>query len=289
MRLLPTSNLTLHEFFNESVPSYGILSHTWEESGEISYQDILNLSPLLKAKSGYTKIINCVRKMKELGHDYMWVDTCCIDKRSSAELSESINSMYQWYKNSEVRLAYMADVHCDASLDRSGVEKANYLEKYPNFQKIRCFTRGWTLQELIAPANVIFYDSEWEFIAKIQDISKVVERFTEILAPVLVFGITEYYCVAEKMKWASRRKTTRREDMAYCLLGIFNINMPLLYGEGNKAFERLQEEILRRSDDLSLFLWQDEEDSEYVHRGLLARSPADYSKFSISWRSVDEA
>jgi hypothetical protein len=116
-----------------------------------------------------------------------------------------------------------------------------------------------------------------------------VERFTEIPVPVLIFGITESYCVAEKMKWASKRRTTRREDMAYCLLGLFDINMPLLYGEGDRAFERLQEEILKRSDDLSLFLWQDEEDSEYVHRGLLARSPAEFSKFSVSWKSVDTA
>jgi hypothetical protein len=140
------------------------------------------------------------------------------------------------------------------------------------------------LQELIAPTNLVFYDSEWQVVAKIQDIAMAVEGFTEIPEPVLLYGITEHYCVAEKMKWASKRRTTRCENMAYCLLGLFDIHVPLLYGEGDRAFERLQEEILKRSDDLSLFLWQDEEDSEYVHRGLLARSPAEFSKFTIYWR-----
>jgi hypothetical protein len=183
----------------------------------------------------------------------------------------------------------MADVHRYASqpsLDENDslFKSWSLLKNYPNFQTSRWFTRGWTLQELIAPTDVVFYDSEWQVIAKIRDIAKVVERFTEIPAPVLLFGITDSYCVAEKMKWASKRRTTRREDMAYCLLGLFNIHMPLLYGEGDRAFERLQEEILKRSDDLSLFLWQDEEDSECVLRGLLARSPAEFSKFTVNWR-----
>jgi hypothetical protein len=142
------------------------------------------------------------------------------------------------------------------------------------------------LQELIAPPSVVFYNREWQVIAKVQDIVKVMERITQIPELVLLFGTTESYCVAEKMKWASKRRTTRREDMAYCLLGLFDINMPLLYGEGDKAFERLQE-ILKRSDDLSLFLWQDLEDSKYAHRGLLAQSPAEFSKFSVSLWSAD--
>src|SRR6187402_1883263 len=115
---------------------------------------MLNLSPSVTAKSGYEKIINCADKMKELGYDYMWIDTCCIDKTSSAELSEAINSMYRWYKNSRVCLAYMADVHRDASVGEKVVEEANSLRKYPQFQTSRWFTRGWTLQELIAPSNV---------------------------------------------------------------------------------------------------------------------------------------
>jgi hypothetical protein len=294
MRLLHTSSLTLHAYFDKSVPAYGILSHTWAENEEVSYQEMSNLSPSVKAKTGYKKIINCAHTIKELGYDYVWIDTCCIDKSSSAELSESINSMYKFYKNSKVCLAYMADVRRDTSLDERSAKDViipveflkNFgLEKYPTFKRVD------GLQELIAPTNVVFYDSDWQVIAKIQEIVKAVGRLTEIPEPVLLFGISESfsYCVAEKMRWASKRSTTRREDMAYCLLGLFDINMPLLYGEGDRAFERLQEEILKRSDDLSLFLWQDDEDSEYVHRGLLARSPAEFSKFSVSWRSVDVA
>jgi hypothetical protein len=96
MRLLQTTSLTLHEYFDESVPSYGILSHTWIENEEVSYQEMLNRSPSVKVKTGYQKIINCAHTMKELGYDYVWIDTCCIDKSSSAELSESINSMYNF-------------------------------------------------------------------------------------------------------------------------------------------------------------------------------------------------
>jgi hypothetical protein len=137
----------------------------------------------------------------------------CIDKSSSAELSESINSMYNWYKNSKVCLVYMADVHCHVSLDERAdkattstaspenkIKEINYLEKYPNFGTSRWFLRGWTLQELIVPRNVVFYDNDWRVIAKIQDIARVVERFTEIPVPVLLSGVTESYCVAEKKR-----------------------------------------------------------------------------------------
>jgi hypothetical protein len=140
MRLLHTSSLTLHEYFDENVPSYGILSHTWVENEEVSYQEMLNVSPSVKAKTGYQKIINCVHTMKELGCDYVWIDTCCIDKSSSAELSESINSMYNFYKNSKVCLAYMADVHRDASkpsLDEGVIESWKCPDKYPDFQASR--------------------------------------------------------------------------------------------------------------------------------------------------------
>jgi hypothetical protein len=145
MRLLHTSSLTPHEYFNKSVPSYAILSHTWDENEEVSYQEMLNLSHSVKAKSGYMKIINCAHAIEELGYDYVWIDTCCIDKSSSAELSESINSMYNFYKNSKICLAYMADVRRDAILDERAVEaeipqehlKDFDLDKYPNFQTSR--------------------------------------------------------------------------------------------------------------------------------------------------------
>jgi hypothetical protein len=298
MRLLHTSALTLHEFFDENVPSYGILSHTWVEGEEVSYQEMSNLSPSAKTKSGYKKITKCAERVKQLGFDYVWIDSCCIDKSSSAELTESINSMYRWYEKSETCLAYMVDVHLDENtLDESNLEKdpeligpkgSKTLRRYPGFSSSRWFTRGWTLQELIAPRNLEFYDSDWRIIATIQDVAREIEKFTAIPKAVLLSGATEAYCVAEKMKWASKRATTRREDMAYCLLGLFDINMPLLYGEGDRAFKRLQEEILKSSEDLSIFLWQDSDDSECVHRGLLAQSPAEFSNFALSWACVAE-
>lgn len=110
MRLLHTSSLALHDFFDETIPPYGILSHTWVEGQEVSYQEMSNLSRSVKKRSGYRKIINCAEEMKDLGYDFVWIDICSIDKSSSAELSESINSMYRWYRHSKTCLVFMADV-----------------------------------------------------------------------------------------------------------------------------------------------------------------------------------
>ena len=173
---------------------------------------------------------------------------CCIDKTSSAELSEAINSMFRWYEKAKVCYAYLSDVSGDANLKKDVSE----------FVGSRWFTRGWTLQELVAPKSVLFYSRRytgWHFLGTKEDLCDHISAVTGIDTDTLYGAGLELASVARKMSWASHRETTRVEDTAYCLLGIFDVNMPLLYGEGKKAFLRLQEEILRSSYDYSLFAW----------------------------------
>jgi hypothetical protein len=182
-------------------------------------------------KAGYSKIRGCCKAAAADGFEYVWIDTCCIDKTSSSELSEAINSMYKWYQEAEVCYVYLADVFPDISTS--------------SFAKSRWFTRGWTLQELIAPSSVIFFDAHWRDIGTKASLVKPIAEITGIHIDALSNGRVSRFSVAQRMSWASRRETTREEDIAYCLLGIFSINMPLLYGEGQKAFLRLQEEIMK--------------------------------------------
>jgi hypothetical protein len=201
---------------------------------------------------GATKIKYASSHCKEEGLRYIWIDTCCIDKSSSAELSEAINSMYGWYEGSIVCYAYLEDVgralSTQTSYDPSNKDKT--------VEESRWFTRGWTIQELIAPRMVDFFDKQWQYLGSKKDLYPLLSRITSIPEDVLLEPKNRRYCsVARKMTWAAKRQTTRIEDVAYSLLGIFDINMPLLYGEGRGAFIRLQEEILKETDDQSLLAW----------------------------------
>ena len=247
MRLINCSTLHLETFFGDKIPKYAILSHTWGDE-EVSFAD-LPFDQLTKARAGYQKIVlTCEQAIRD-GLDYAWVDTCCIDKSSSPELSEAINSMFAWYQKSTRCYAYLSDV-----------DEANMIEDFP---KSRWFTRGWTLQELLAPKDVIFYDRQWNELGKKSDhadwISKIAGIDPKALLPDPDTNDESIslrsFCVAKKMSWASRRETRHREDIAYCLLGIFDVRMSLLYGEGDQAFLRLQEEIIRRTDDDSILAW----------------------------------
>ncbi|OLN97215.1 Vegetative incompatibility protein HET-E-1-like protein 3 [Colletotrichum chlorophyti] len=224
MRLISTSDLTRHSFPDNDIPPYSILSHTWG-SEEVSHQQMLNIKDEVRSLEGYEKISACAEISRAMGYDYTWVDTCCIDKTSSAELSEAINSMFAWYQNSGVCLVYLEDFHWDGM---------SYVTR-----KHRWFTRGWTLQELIAPRHVEFYSASWTRFGDKRTDWRGLHRLTSIDPTVLRTGHTEGMSVAEKMRWAAHRTTTRIEDMAYCLLGIFGVNLPLIYGEGEKAFQRL--------------------------------------------------
>jgi hypothetical protein len=184
------------------------------------------------------------------GGEFGTADTVCIDKTSSAELSEAINSMYQWYKESSGRYAYLSDVQEPLNPDSdSNIDKL--------LESSRWLTRGWTLQELIAPPRMKFFGQDWCFLGSRFDRRTIISKVTRI--PEDLIGrsksLQSDYSVAQKMSWAATRQCTRIEDTAYCLLGIFDINMPLLYGEGERAFLRLQAEIFRETDDHSLLAW----------------------------------
>jgi hypothetical protein len=243
IRLVDTFTLSLKSFLGD-IPSYAILSHTWQDE-EVSFQDMLAIEndphhPASK-KTGYAKVMATCRQACRRGIGYAWIDTCCIDKTSSSELSEAINSMYQWYWNAEVCFALLADLADTATLEIA-------------LPKCRWFTRGWCLQELIAPKAVELYDSRWNFVGVKVDLAALLSSITHIDEQVLIErSEIEKIPVGCRMSWAAGRKTTRVEDVAYCLLGIFNVHMPMLYGEGSGAFMRLQEEIVKSSNDLFLF------------------------------------
>ncbi|KAG0651479.1 Vegetative incompatibility HET-E-1 [Hyphodiscus hymeniophilus] len=218
MRLINAATLELEEFnASQGRPDYAILSHRWVH-GQEAIQDGLN---------------------------YAWVDTCCIDKDSSAELSEAINSMYEWYANAKKCYAYLQDV--------TAGEVTTLCERIAGSS---WFTRAWTLQELLAPVDVIFYDQHFSRLASKHDIANNAQHLIRIPAKVLTDPQNILlYPVAVRMSWAANREATRVEDIAYTLFGIFQVNLPLLYGEGDRAFVRLQEEIIKHSHDHSIFAW----------------------------------
>ncbi|KAH8679640.1 heterokaryon incompatibility protein-domain-containing protein, partial [Tricladium varicosporioides] len=260
MRLINTANLSIEEFTGERIPLYAILSHTWGAE-EISFQDMQSLMAVKQLKLGYSKIRHCCEIAAKDGFKYLWADTCCIDKTSSSELSEAINSMYRWYASAKVCFVYLADVASSEDPYKSD----------SGFRRSRWFTRGWTLQELLAPPDLLFYSSDWKEIGSKASLTDLISHITGIPDRILWTGDVKSASIAQRMSWASMRKTTRLEDTAYCLMGLFGVHMPMLYGEGNGAFIRLQEEIMKRTDDQTIFAWRIEYGS---HNKVLASHPA---------------
>ncbi|KAH7466581.1 hypothetical protein FOMA001_g15905 [Fusarium oxysporum f. sp. matthiolae] len=251
MRLLNIHNWTLKEFISDNeVPPYAILSHTWDEN-EVNFQqwESMATSSILVADinkmEGYQKIKKFGQEAANNGFDWVWVDTCCIDKKSSAELSEAINAMFRWYRNAQVCYVYLQDVLWSTD-ERTIGERL-----LPS----RWFTRGWTLQELVAPLEIDFYSTDWKKIGTKDDLCGPLSSITGIDEHILKGGDLDSVSVARRMSWASGRNTSRIEDTAYCLLGIFDVNIPLIYGEGRKAFQRLQVAIMNTTHDQSLFAW----------------------------------
>jgi hypothetical protein len=260
-------------------------------------------------KRGARKIEYGTSQSQKNHVDYIWIDTCCIDKSSSAELSEAINSMYRWYEESEVCYAYLEDVEKDYEDAREDPDEdtSNDSIKILNenveyaIRKSRWFTRGWTLQELVAPSQIIFFAKNWSVLGVLgekdnnywqpkrnhwqpkRNLIKLLSSITTIPEAVLADPSLRTSCsVAKKMSWAAHRETTREEDMAYSLLGIFEVNMPLLYGEGYRAFIRLQEEIIKGTNDQSLFAWGIQRplhlnDERHIDIEILAPSPAAFA------------
>ncbi len=262
MRLIAISGPTLAEAgnievsfkmeeFTDEIPPYAILSHRWGDQ-EVTLQDMQGGRAV--SKKGFSKIRDCCEMARQRGLRYAWVDTCCIDQTNMAELSESINSMYRWYQRAEDCYAYLADVQSES-----------------DFSNSQWFTRGWTLQELIAPPTLSFFNQRWEELGTKEYLSQLVSDRTGIPVSILKGdNDLETASIAQIMSWAAGRLTTKVEDRGYSLLGIFGISMPLIYGEGEMAFIRLQEEIMKISDDHSIFAWKSNGQN---HGGLLATSP----------------
>ncbi|KIV86704.1 hypothetical protein PV11_02302 [Exophiala sideris] len=250
MRLLHTTNISQHKFSDGDIPKYAILSHRWVENEEISLNDFKE-GPL-RDKSGWAKIQQSCKFAKSLNHDWIWIDTCCIDKSNSEELSEAIKSMYHWYRNAECCLTYLCDVSKDS--DPSRIFKVKGSSKDSEW-----FRRGWTLQELLAPRQLRFYDMEWNYLGTRSQLVNELQTVTGIDIKYLQGGTTfRNACIATRMSWMANRTTKRKEDMAYSMLGIFNLTMPIVYGEDERehAFERLQELLLGKHYDDSLFAWR---------------------------------
>jgi len=235
------------EFFGSNTPRYAVLSHTWGAGGEeVTLKDLVD--GVGKSKAGYSKIRFCGIQAAKDGLQYFWVDTCCIDKSSSAELSEAINSIFRWYQDAARCYVYLSDV-----LVSSSVGDEEFSQKWkPTFKRSRWFTRGWTLQELIAPTSVEFFSMGGERLGDKNSLVQEIHEITGIPVQALQGSPLSQFSVEERMSWAARRETTREEDAAYSLLGIFDVHIPLLYGEGRrKAFARLQKEIKESLEDES--------------------------------------
>jgi hypothetical protein len=248
MRLLSANSdgsFSLTNFFGKPSPSYAILSHTWEaDDEEVTFHDLTNA--LGSGKRGYRKIQFCSEQAKKDGLQYFWVDSCCIDKSSSAELTESINSMFRWYKNAAKCYVYLSDV---STRKRSC---SSELLWEPAFKQSRWFTRGWTLQELLAPESVEFFSRDGEPLGTKKSLEQQIHETTGIAIKALQGHHLSQFSYDDRKSWAANRKTKFAEDEAYCLLGIFNINLSLIYGEGKEsAFRRLHAEIFTQGSSVT--------------------------------------
>jgi hypothetical protein len=252
MRLLELKNhgeFSLTKDLIDNIPPYAILSHTWgEDDAEATFQDVAQ--GVGKSKPGYRKIRFCEEQATRDGLRYVWVDTCCIDKSNNTELSEAINSMFRWYREAVKCYVYLSDVLAHNSDEINQVSGFTWESA---FRKSRWFTRGWTLQELIAPVSVEFFSREGRRLGDKKSLEQQVHEITGIPINALQGSPLSHFSVSERILWADNRETKRKEDKAYSLMGIFDIHMPLIYGEGReKAFTRLRDEISKRSRNFQL-------------------------------------
>ncbi|OAX38253.1 WD40 repeat-like protein [Rhizopogon vinicolor AM-OR11-026] len=254
----------------QSKVKYGILSHRWLDTGEPSYQEMMgkNLHGPSHARHlpGYIKLGRCCKEARRLGLQFLWTDTCCIDKTSSAELDESIRSMFRWYRNSTICIIYLGETLILEDLRRD-----------------EWFIRGWTLQELLAPQKIKFFNKEWQPLTDQEDDKEEDTPLMTVLEEVTGISETELQDfspvpqhIDKRMTWAAQRRTTRAEDVAYSLMGIFDVSLQIAYGEGGeRAFGRLIEALMHAGGDSSVLNWAGDPARHHVSRALPA-SPASY-------------
>lgn len=249
MRLLNVHTLDFREYHG-NVPKYAIASHRWSADSEATFKDVRRKRRT--DRSGHQKILAFTQYVRDhiADLDWIWIDTCCIDEKSSQEVSEAINSMFKWYSNAEICLAYLADVKSVQDVAISD-----------------WWTRGWTLQELLAPRTVVFLTQHWQVAGnkggdKCHAISEIGCSLEVMIASLtgIPLSILQNYdtsvgvSVNEKLAWAANRSTTREEDLSYCLFGIFGVAIGANYGEGK---ERARIRLLREINEESAFLTGD--------------------------------
>jgi hypothetical protein len=245
MRLLRCSNTGVLSFSKnfagkDAIPPYAILSHTWgADAEEVTFEDLTK--DIGKDKAGFKKIQFCGEQAERDNLEYFWVDTCCIDKKNAVELSKAINSMFRWYQKAARCYVFLSDVSVH---DKGGTDQQSGFVWEPTFRMSRWFTRGWTLQELIAPTLVDFFSNEGIGIGNKLTMEAMIRDITRIARNALKGDPLSDFSVNERMSWAKHRHTKHEEDEVYSLLGIFEVSMPLIYGEGkDRALRRLQDEI----------------------------------------------
>jgi len=227
MRFINTETLILEEYFGDQIPKYVILSHTWRDE-EVTFQDWQDTNRR-STKRDLWKIDAACIEARRSSIEFLWVDTNCINKDSSAELSEAINSIFVWYQRSSVCFVYVDDFHYSG-------------RSLTNFEACRWFTRGWTLQELLAPRKIRFFAASWKWIGDKYSLGAQISAITSIDVQYLLRPDSIHLTsIAKKMSWVGVRSTTREEDIAYCLLGLFEVNMAFSMGKEGKhsyAFRR---------------------------------------------------
>ena len=257
MQLLKASSIggfELVSFPDDSTPPYAILSHTWHKDQEVTYSDLV--AGTGRDKTGFAKIRFCADRASYDGITYCWVDTCCIDKSDSAELSTAINSMFRYYQRAKKCYVYLSDVRV---LEEVTDVQAFRITWETGFRQSRWFTRGWTLQELLAPPIMEFFSENGKLLGSKISLERDIHDITELPIEVLR-GQRNFstFSIEERLEWAARRTTTLKEDKVYCLLGIFGVFLPLIYGEGEAyATDRLRDEIARRQEGRGLKSLQD--------------------------------
>jgi hypothetical protein len=250
LKLNSDGSFSLETFSGATIPPYAILSHTWgKQDDEITFKDLVDDTG--RNKRGYQKLQFCGNQAKADDLHYFWVDTCCIDKSNNNELTRAINSMFRWYQDAARCYVYLSDVSV-----RTQDRQSFHVEWESAFRNSRWFRRGWTLQELLAPKVVEFYSQDHVRLGDKTSLERQIHEITNIALEAVQGRPLFDFSVEERFIWGEGRQTTEQEDMAYCLLGIFSIHLPLIYGEGqSNAMRRLRKEIKENSTSEGLLVY----------------------------------
>ncbi|KPM43048.1 hypothetical protein AK830_g3522 [Neonectria ditissima] len=292
MWLVNTVTFNLHQYDPTARnPPYATLSHSSQGQGpnfrDLCNSDSWNLSAISHLP-GIDTIFKACSKARTLGLGMLWADSVCVDRSSTADISEAVNSQFQICKNAQVCLVYLSDVNAHETPEDAG-EAPDALGNIPNparyIEHSEWIKGVWMLQELIGSKQLQFYDNRWNYIGSKKSLLPFFSSALRIDAAVLENSeCLPDFSIGRRMSWAAQLSASRPEDVAYSLLGIFGVSMTIIYGEGHRAFHRLQEEILRDTNDATLFAWQSTGTQKY--RGLLANSPSEFHHFSIHSQSM---